>query len=162
MLVFYQENNEGMLKNFALVCVFLIAIAWLVTRPASYHEVGESRNLGEMPLALIEADIGDIISRYLVTIGKEVPAHDEVLQVTGTDKVLVSARDELIWEVDINTGKASRLAYSPVSPTGAKMVPGSDRLAYYCMARLYYNEYQHDPGLYLLNLETGSDYPCQD
>ena len=148
-----------MKRYFALACIVLLAIAWLATAPASYHEVGERRDIGEPPRELVEADIGDLISEKLVTVATEVPGHDEVLHIPGTNKILVSARDEWIWQVDLTTGEEKKIAYSPVSPTGAKMVPGSGQFVYFCMARLDYNQYQHGPGLYLLDIESGTFEP---
>lgn len=145
-------------KLLLLVAGLLVAI-WLATTPASYHEVGAHRIIGEVPAPLQSADVGDVIAEHSRTIADALPGHDEVLPIPGTDSVLVSARDEWIWKVDTTTGQAVKLAFSPVSPTGAKMQPGSDRFAYYCMARLDYHEYEHGPGLYRLDIQEGTFEP---
>ncbi len=152
-------NVEKMIKTIALVSTAILATLWFFTSPPSYHEVGPARFLGEPPRELIAANIGDVISEHMVTTGKDVPGHDEVLHIPGTDRVLVSARDEWVWEVNMKTGEARKLAYSPVSPTGAKMVPGRTKLAYFCMARLDYQEYEQEPGLYQLDIEKATFQP---
>mgnify|MGYP001818417787 FL=1 len=129
-------------------------LLWTTSAPPSYHEPAGPRPIGPVPEALLEADIGDVIKSELVTVAPELPGHDEILPVPGTSKVLVSARDEWVWLVDTITGSAERLAYSPVSPTGAHLVPGNDRQIYFCMARLDYHQYKHNPGLYVLDLDT--------
>ncbi|GAA5320053.1 MAG: hypothetical protein Aseana_21160 [Candidatus Pelagadaptatus aseana] len=139
--------------------VILTCAVWFISRPASYHQIGEQRTIGPIPEELLKADIGDVIAAEMVTIAEDVPGHDEVLHIPGTNKLLVSARDEWIWEVDTASGKARKLVYSPVSPTGAKMVPGSTHLAYFCMARLDYNHYPHGPGLYLLDISKAKFEP---
>ncbi len=143
----------------ALSSALLLVFAWFATKPPSYHEIGQARVLGEPPSELVAADLGDLISQHMQTIASDVPGHDEVLHIPGSDRVLVSARDEWIWEVNTTTGDAKKLAYSPVSPTGSKMVPGSHRFAYYCMARLDYHDYDHGPGLYRLDIAQGKFEP---
>ncbi|MEC8427173.1 MAG: hypothetical protein VXZ35_02015, partial [Pseudomonadota bacterium] len=146
-------------KKLLLLAAGLLVAIWLATTPASYHEVGAHRIIGEVPAPLQSADVGDVIAEHSRTIADALPGHDEVLPIPGTDSVLVSARDEWIWKVDTTTGQAIKLAFSPVSPTGAKMQPGSDRFAYYCMARLDYHEYEHGPGLYRLDIQEGTFEP---
>lgn len=137
-----------------LIAATVAGIAWIATKPASYHEPAGAREIGDTPPEVLAADKGDIISQQLVTIAPEIPGQDEILPIPGTNKVLVSARDEWIWLVDVETEKAEKLAYSPVSPTGAHMVPNNNHLVYFCMARLDYHSYDNNPGLYLLNLEN--------
>jgi sugar lactone lactonase YvrE len=145
------------MKKLLLVSAGVAAIGvilWATSAPPSYHEPAGPSPIGPVPKALLNADIGDVIKSDLVTIAPELPGHDEILPLPGTNKVLVSARDEWVWLVDTITGSAEKLAYSPVSPTGAHLVPGNDRQIYFCMARLDYHQYEHNPGLYRLDLDT--------
>lgn len=128
--------------------------AWLASAPPSYVEPAGPRVLGAMPAALATADVGDMIKAHGVTITPEIPGHDEILPLPGTSKVLVSARDEWIWLVDVEKKTAEKLAFSPVSPTGARMVPGQPDQVYFCMARLDYHTYEHHPGVYRLDLNS--------
>ncbi len=146
------------MRKWTLVTLAVLAsgvAGWYLTAPPSYHEVSVARVFGDGPVELQQANVGDVLATNMVTIAKEVPGHDEVLPIPGTSKVLVSARDEWIWMVDSETGDAKKLALSPVSPTGAKMAPGNNNLAYFCMARLDNNTYEHGPGLYLLDIKDG-------
>jgi len=127
---------------------------WVATAPPSYYEPAGPRTVGSMPDEVRQADIGDVIKTRLISLVPELPGHDEILALPGTDKVLVSGRDEWIWLVDTEERTAQRLAYSPVSPTGAHVVPGRADQIYFCMARLDYHEYEHNPGLYMLDLNT--------
>ncbi|TGM74465.1 SMP-30/gluconolaconase/LRE-like region [Leptospira mtsangambouensis] len=138
---------------FGVVTIFVV-LSWLLTTPPSYNEVSKARLVEEMPMELKNADIGDLISTDIVDLGKEIPGHDEIIGIPGTNKVLVSARDEWIWLVDLDTNTAEKFAESPVSPTGATLVPGKKDQLYFCMARLDYNKYQKNPGLYVLDLNS--------
>lgn len=136
------------------VVLGLVAVAWLATTPPSYYEPAPPRIIGEVPAELTAATLGDVIRDAGVSIASGLPGHDEVLPLPGTDDVLVSGRDEWIWRIDVARDTAEKLAYSPVSPTGAHTIPGRPDAVYYCMARLDYHEYDENPGLYLLDLET--------
>lgn len=136
-----------------LAAVSAVAL-WLATTPPSYHEPAGQRIFGEPPAALAAADVGDVIATQGVTLATEIPGHDEILPVPGTRKLLVSARDEWIWQVDRDTGAAEKLAFSPLSPTGARPVPGAPGAVYFCMARLDHHTYERSPGVYRLDLAT--------
>jgi hypothetical protein len=149
------------MKGLLLFATLIVAVvaAWLLTAPPSYYEPAPAREVGAVPAALLQADRGDVLADAMETIARSVPGHDEVLPLPGTAKVLVNARDEWIWLVDTESGQAKQLAFSPVSPTGARMVPGRDDQAYVCMARLDYHQYEHSPGLYRLDINDGSFTP---
>src|SRR6056297_1394160 len=120
----------------AITLILMGAALWVSSAPPSYQEPAGARSLGPVPQAVLDADIGDVIKSRLITIATELPGHDEILPLSGTGKVLVSGRDERVWIVDTDTGDAEQLAYAPVSPTGARTVPGNARQIYFCMARL--------------------------
>ncbi len=150
------------MKKRYTVIAGLLAIGsagWFLTAPPSYHEPGRAQIIGDPPTEILQADIGDVIAGNIVTLATDVKGHDEILPIPGTNDVLVSARDEWIWRVNSETGTAEKLAYSPVSPTGARMMPGNKNLAFYCMARLDHNIYDKSPGLYLLDIEAGTFSP---
>lgn len=150
-----------MKKSLAVLLALVVSLPflWWVTAPPSYYEPADTRHFGPVPEQLVLADIGDVLLTDMVSLMPELPGHDEVLPLPGTDKVLVSARDEWIWLVDTRTQQATKLVYSPVSPTGARLVPGQPNHAYFCMARLDYHQYSHSPGLYLLDLDTAEFRP---
>ena len=51
--------------------------------------------------------------------------------------------------------REGRTIHAPLSPTGAKLVPGEPTQVYFCMARLDWNQYPgKTPGLYRLDLNT--------
>ncbi len=130
------------------------AITWQATEPPAYYR-SRGHVFGDPPAELAGADIGDVIADDLVTLAPRIPGHDEIIQLPGTDKVLVSARDEWIWMVDLETGKAEHFALAPLSPTGARLVPGEPDQVYFCMARLDWKQYPgKTPGLYKLDLNT--------
>lgn len=133
--------------------------AWVLTEPPSYYEPAPARSIGAAPAALLQADRGDVIASAMQTIAEAVPGHDEVLPLPGKPKVLVNARDEWIWLVDTESGEAEQFAFSPVSPTGARIVPGKTDQAWVCMARLDYQQYESNPGLYRLDLNARSFTP---
>lgn len=132
----------------------LAGVAWLASAPPSYHEPAPPRVIGEPPPELARADVGDVIRQHGVSIADALPGHDEVLPLPGTDAVLISGRDEWIWKVNVRTNTAEQFAFSPVSPTGAHLIPGESDAVYYCMARLDYHQYTQGPGLYRLDLES--------
>ncbi|BDA79528.1 hypothetical protein LPTSP3_g24580 [Leptospira kobayashii] len=136
-----------------VICLSGLTI-WVTSAPPSYYEPTGPRFMEKIPEELTKADIGDVISSDVISLVREIPGHDEILPLKGSDKILVSARDEWIWLVDLKTEKAEKLAKSPVSPTGAHIVPGKDDQVYFCMARLDYNSYEKGPGLYSLDLGT--------
>lgn len=155
--VIRQPGNFHQMKKWlvSLVAIAgLVAVGWNATTPPSYHEPAEARLIGAVPHALRQADRGDVLASGMVSLAREVPGHDEILPLPGTDAVLVSGRDEWIWKVDATQNTAEKFALSPVSPTGARMVPGHPDQAYYCMARLDHNRYEHSPGLYVLDLNS--------
>jgi len=130
------------------------ALIWQATEPPGYYTL-RGHVFGEPPVELKAADIGDVISAEVTTIAPEIPGQDEIIRLPGTDKVLVSARDGWVWMVDLLSGDAERFAHAPLSPTGAKLVPGEPDQVYFCMARLDWNRYPGEwPGLYKLDLNT--------
>lgn len=130
------------------------ATIWHVSEPPSYYTL-RGHVFGDPPADLQLADIGDVIAAEVATIAMEIPGQDEIIRLPGTDKVLVSARDEWVWMVDLATGEAGQFALAPLSPTGAKLVPGEPEQVYFCMARLDWNQYPgKTPGLYKLDLNT--------
>lgn len=145
------------MKNWLIgiaVLAGMVAVAWHATEPPAYY-VPRGHVFGEPPPELMAADIGDVIAAAVVTIAPEIPGQDEIIPLPGTDRVLVSARDEWIWMVDLVTGKAERFARAPLSPTGARLVPGAPDQVYFCMARLDWKQYPgRTPGLYRLDLDT--------
>ena len=123
------------MKNLILEIAGVAAMGiglWTTSAPPSYHEPAGPRHIGPLPETLLQADIGDVIKSDLVAIAPELPGHDEILPLPGTSKVLVSARDEWVWLADTATGSAEKFAYSPVSPTGAHLVPGNGRPMQFC------------------------------
>ena len=145
------------MKTF-LICIAVVLgtalIVWHATEPPGYY-ILRGHVFGEPSPELMAANIGDVISTQVITIAPEIPGQDEIIQLPGTDKVLVSARDEWVWMVDLVSGKAEQFARAPLSPTGAKLVPGEPTQVYFCMARLDWNQYPgKTPGLYRLDLNT--------
>lgn len=145
------------MKKRAVACGLLassVVAGWILSAPPSYYEPAGPRELGPVPTDISAHDIGDAMAQHLVSITPEVPGHDEILPLPGTDAVLVSGRDEWIWKVDVAKKTAAKFAFSPVSPTGARIVPGDPGKVYYCMARLDHHTYEHGPGVYRLDLAT--------
>lgn len=138
----------------AVIVLAALAVLWIATTPPSYYEPAGLREIGAPPEALARVDSGDMIKVHAIQWAPELPGHDEVLPLPGTHKVLISGRDEWIWQVDTEKNTAEKLAFSPVSPTGARLVPGQPDQVYYCMARLDNHNYEHGPGLYRLDLNT--------
>jgi hypothetical protein len=144
------------MKRIALTVLIaaLFVGLWFVTAPPSYTEPAGVRLLGEAPTELAQHDVGDVITAKGVTITPQLPGHDEIVPLPGTDFVLVSGRDEWIWRVDVVTKKAEKFAPTPLSPTGARIVPGRSDAVYFCMARLDDKTYDKSPGVYRLDLNT--------
>lgn len=138
----------------AALALAALAAAWVATTPPSYYEPAGPRLLGAPPEALQKADRGDVIAAQARHIAPQVPGHDEILPLPGSSKLLVSGRDEWIWQVDAQTGVAEQFAHAPLSPTGARLVPGHPDQVYFCMARLDYHTYERSPGVYRLDLKT--------
>lgn len=134
--------------------VLVLSGLWIATEPPSYHEIGTRRTFDSAPADLMQADRGDAIKAQGMTIAPQLPGHDEILPLPDGEHVLVSGRDEWIWRVNVTTGAAEKLAYSPVSPTGARLMPGQTDQVYFCMARLDHHQYDNNPGLYRLDLTT--------
>ncbi|WP_159660446.1 SMP-30/gluconolactonase/LRE family protein [Alcanivorax xiamenensis] len=142
-----------------LVIVVSAVSGWVVTEPASYHEVGDIRVFGNTPKEITEMATGDVIASEGRTLAEKLPGHDEILPLHDGKHVLVSGRDEWIWKVNLHDGSSEKLAYSPVSPTGARIDPNNPGQVYFCMARLDFHDYENDPGLYKLDLKSGTFIP---
>lgn len=136
-----------------------LAAIWFATTPPSYHEIPGPRLLGPPPEAVRDADVGDVITKHAVTLVDQIPGHDEVLPMPDGETALISGRDEWIWRVNFVENTAEKLAYAPVSPTGARLAPDDPNRAYFCMARLDFNAYANSPGLYALDIQAAAFTP---
>ena len=154
-------EEQRVKKTLAVLTITVLAASalWIATAPPSYYEPAGLRVLGAPPEALLRADVGDVIKTQLVTIAPEIPGNDENLVLPGTGNVLVSGRDEWIWQVNVESQTAEKIAYAPVSPTGTRPVPGKPDQVYFCMARLDFHTYENPPGVYRLDLKTRTFTP---
>lgn len=141
--------------------VLVIAAWWFGFAPAQHTVSAPAHFIGAVPDALKAAELGDLIMRQATRMAPELPGHDEVLLQEDRARAFVSARDGWVWRVDLDNGTAERFAKAPLSPTGARLVPGNPDAAYFCMARLDDEQYPDSvsPGIYKLDLRSGQFTP---
>jgi len=141
--------------------VIVIAAWWFGSAPAAHTVSAPAHFIGAVPAAVTAADQGDLIKGQATRMAPELPGHDEVLLQEDLGRAYVSARDGWVWRVDLHNGTAERFAKAPLSPTGARLVPGNPHEAYFCMARLDDQQYPDsvNPGIYKLDLRSARFTP---
>ena len=145
----------------SVVAVACLATWWVIRAPAAYIVPAGVHVIGDVPLAVQAAGLTDEIKAHATRMALELPGHDEVLLQEERGRAFVSGRDGWVWRVDLHSGKAERFAKAPMSPTGARLVPGKPDEAYFCMARLDDEQYPRNvsPGIYKLDLLTAKFTP---
>lgn len=134
---------------------------WMASAPPSTIVPAEPYRVPDVPEAVRAADAGDWLATSLTRTGDALPGHDEVLLQEHLGRAFVSARDGWIWQVDLPSGAAKPWLKAPMSPTGARAIPGTDDRFLLCAARLDDERYppEVNPGVYEVTISTRSVRP---
>lgn len=135
----------------------LIGAWWLATTPPEYIEIAPpyTQLIPDGPAEVQAATTdSDWIRNSVETLGTDLPGYDEVVLLEEQGRALATAMDGWIWDVNLETGAASRFADPPLSAAGARRDPANPGQVYLCTAKLYGETYGPDEaaGVYRLDL----------
>ncbi|MFA6312581.1 MAG: hypothetical protein WCV99_08215 [Sterolibacterium sp.] len=147
-----------------LLASILAAFAawWIYATPPAHHVIAEAYAVGPVPAAITAVNTADdYIAGNASRAPSALPGHDEVILQERLGRAFVTAMDGWIWRVDLKSGQAERFVQTPMSPAGARLVPGDDDRMLFCATRLDDNRYPESvqPGIYELTFSTRSISP---
>ncbi len=130
---------------------------WNITAPPAYHVIAPPYAVGPVPGAVTAvATADDYIKTHLTRAPSALPGHDDIILQEHLGRAFVTAMDQWIWRVDLATGKAEHFVRAPMSPAGARLIPGDDDRMLFCATRLDDRLYPDTvtPGVYELHFST--------
>lgn len=153
------------MRTFWTVMALLVAVFvgwWIYATPPAHHVIAPAHEVGPVPGAITAVkSADDFIARHLKRTPSALPGHDEVILQEHLGRAFVTAMDGWIWRVDLASGAAERFVQAPMSPAGARLVPGDDDRMLFCATRLDDNRYPDNvqPGIYELTFSTKAIRP---
>lgn len=147
--------------RFAIVAA-VVMVWWQFSAPASFHVIAPAYDAGDVPPQVLAATAPlDFIGAQAHRSSSSLPGHDEIVLQEHLNRGFVTAMDGWIWKIELSTGKAERFVRSPMSPAGARLVPGDDDRMLFCATRLDDNQYPDtvQPGIYELQFSTKAIRP---
>lgn len=139
-----------------------VALWWQASAPPPHHVIAGAYDAGAVPKAVRAATTSDdVLKTSVVRMPSDLPGHDEIVLQEHLGRGFVTAMDGWIWRIELATGKAERFVQSPLSPAGARLVPGDDDHMLFCATRLDDNVYPASvqPGIYELTISTRAVRP---
>jgi sugar lactone lactonase YvrE len=153
------------MRNFWILMALLASALigwWNYAAPPAHHVVAPAHQVGPVPTAITAVkSADDFIAAHLKRAPSALPGHDEVILQEHLGRAFVTAMDGWIWRIDLATGAAERFVQAPMSPAGARLVPGDDEHMLFCATRLDDNRYPDtvQPGIYELTFSTKAIRP---
>lgn len=147
------------MKKAGLWLILLAALAawWQLMRPPEYLRPGAPLRFdGRAEQAAAAVDQSAAFAAALQVLPSDLPGHDDVLFMDGGKRILASAMDGQIWEVDSATQQARAFFDAPLMAAGLHESPGDHDEIYFCASRLWGDTYPQGErvGLYRLKLST--------
>lgn len=146
----------------ALTLTGVLVLWWWGRAPAAHHVIAPAYDAGDVPAAVrAAATPDDFLKSHGARVPSALPGHDEIVLQEHLGRAFATAMDGWIWRIDLASGHAERFVQSPLSPAGARLVPGDDDRMLFCATRLDDNVYPDSahPGIYELTFSTKAIRP---
>jgi len=141
---------------FILLFVAVFAgVWWVKSTPPDFIKIAPAFELSKSSPELADVTApSDEIATSFKRIAPNLPGYDEVILFEDQNLALATAIDGWFWQIDLNTGDASRFIDAPLMPAGARRAPNNTNIIYFCSSFLYGETYPNGErvGLYQLDL----------